>query len=344
MNYQNEILPKGAILIAVTPEMTEKTVMNPILKKHMAPRDKYGYLRVSRGSLQFQWEDDGTIFDADPTHPVVIFPERFHHVIITGEVSFRIEFYRVMEAGKASSPCADAERPGEAFLAKNDAPEKFLNCHEIMRAFYFRHACKEFEPGKIIPDADFDCILESARLSPSSFGFEPWHFLVIRDKALRMELQPLIWGGARQIPSCSHLVLTLSKKSYFMHWDSEYIRHMERDVLCLPQEIIAMYQKHLRDFEEKDFELMESDRALCDWAAHQTYIPLTNMMMTAAYLGKDSCPMEGFCKRELNEFLAHKKLMDLSEYSVAHGLAFGYRLHKPREKRRQALSEIVTFV
>ena len=123
MNYQNAVLPKESVLVAVTPEMTGETVLKPILKKHMAPRGKYGYLRVSHGALQFQWEDDGTILDADAAHPIVIFPERFHHVIITGDVSFRIEFYQVPESGKTSATCADAERPGEAFI---DAATKYL--------------------------------------------------------------------------------------------------------------------------------------------------------------------------------------------------------------------------
>lgn len=344
MNYQNAQLPKNSVLAATSPEMTEKKILKPILKKHMAPRGNYGYLRVSRGSLQFQWEDTGEILDADPDHPIVIFPERFHHVILTGKVLFQIEFYQAPESCHTSSPCAEAERPGEAFLSSAHRSGKILSRQDLMRGFYFRHACKEFQEDKLIPEEDFSCILESARLSPSSFGFEPWHFLVIRDKDFRRELQPLIWGGYRQIPTCSHLVLTLSKKSFFMHWGSEYIRHMEQDVLCLPEDILKMYEEHVRSFEENDFELLESDRALCDWAAHQTYIPLTNMMMTAAYLGIDSCPMEGFCKRKVNEFLALKNLIDPKEYSLAHAVAFGYRHKEPREKKRQALSDIVTYV
>ena len=52
-----------------------------------------------------------------------------------------------------------------------------MNKQEILSAFQFRHACKEFDTNKIIPKDDFDFILETARLSPSSFGFEPWHFV-----------------------------------------------------------------------------------------------------------------------------------------------------------------------
>ena len=51
---------------------------------------------------------------------------------------------------------------------------------EILSAFQFRHACKEFDSTKKISDEDFELILETARLSPSSFGYEPWHFIVVQ--------------------------------------------------------------------------------------------------------------------------------------------------------------------
>ena len=45
---------------------------------------------------------------------------------------------------------------------------------DILDAFKFRHATKKFDESKKISEEDFNVILESGRLSPSSFGFEPW--------------------------------------------------------------------------------------------------------------------------------------------------------------------------
>jgi len=45
---------------------------------------------------------------------------------------------------------------------------------QIIEAFSSRHATKVFDAERKIPDSDFNTILETARLSPSSFGFEPW--------------------------------------------------------------------------------------------------------------------------------------------------------------------------
>jgi nitroreductase len=64
---------------------------------------------------------------------------------------------------------------------------------DIINAFQFRHATKEFDATKMITDDDIKFILETAHLSPSSFGFEPWHFIVVQDPALRELIKPVAW-------------------------------------------------------------------------------------------------------------------------------------------------------
>jgi tellurite resistance-related uncharacterized protein len=117
MNYQNETLPQGAKKIGSTPTMTEETVVPGILKKHLAPKGRFGYLVVEEGALQFIWEDDAdNALDANAEHPVVIFPERFHHVKITGNVRFRVEFYDVGGIDIDAGLQKKGERPGENFI------------------------------------------------------------------------------------------------------------------------------------------------------------------------------------------------------------------------------------
>ena len=117
MNFQTETLPQGAQKIGSTPTMTEETVVPGILKKHLAPKGRFGYLVVEEGALQFVWEDDPDhVLDADADHPIVIFPERFHHVSITGDVRFRVEFYQVPGGLKIGSVPKEGQRPGEDFI------------------------------------------------------------------------------------------------------------------------------------------------------------------------------------------------------------------------------------
>ncbi len=117
MNYQNATLSERAIKVGSTPSMTEETVAPGILKKHLAPKGNFGYLVVEEGSLQFVWEDEeNNVLDADSEHPIVIFPERFHHVLVTDKVRFRVEFYEVENRDSTDVSVKDGERPGEDFI------------------------------------------------------------------------------------------------------------------------------------------------------------------------------------------------------------------------------------
>ncbi|NOY84802.1 MAG: DUF1971 domain-containing protein [Nitrospirae bacterium] len=93
MNYQNKTLPENVVKISSTAMMTEETILPGILKNHETRKGRYGLLVVEEGALQFVWEDDGQILDADPGHPILIFPQKLHHVKLTGKVQFFIAFY-----------------------------------------------------------------------------------------------------------------------------------------------------------------------------------------------------------------------------------------------------------
>ncbi len=113
MNYQNATLPQGATKVSQTPNMTQHTILKGLLKNHLAPKDKHALVVIEEGKLQFVYEDDEqNILDGDKDHPIVIFPERFHRVLVDGDVLFRVEFYEVKE----SSIYKDGSRPGEEFV------------------------------------------------------------------------------------------------------------------------------------------------------------------------------------------------------------------------------------
>tara|TARA_R110000823_G_scaffold94165_3_gene206002 strand:- start:1672 stop:2346 length:675 start_codon:yes stop_codon:yes gene_type:complete len=214
---------------------------------------------------------------------------------------------------------------------------------EIINAFQFRHATKEFDATKKVSNSDMDFILETAHLSPSSFGFEPWHFIVVQDKELREALKPVAWGAPVKLDTASHFVLGLSMKAPMTKWDSDYIMSMMKDVKQLPAEVIEMYSKFYREFQERDFNL-DNDKKLFDWASKQTYIALGNMMTSAALIGIDSCPIEGFHQEKAEALLQEKFGVDTEKYGLSYMAAFGYRKAAPEfPKTRRDFEEIVTW-
>ena len=214
---------------------------------------------------------------------------------------------------------------------------------DIINAFNFRHACNEFDSERNISEEDINFILQTANLSPSSFGFEPWHFVIIQNKELRELLKPVAWGAPLKLDTASHFILGLSMKSPMLKWDSDFIMHMMKDVKQFPQDVIEMYTKFYREFQERDFDL-DTDKKLFDWASKQTYIALANMITSAAMIGIDSCPIEGFHEEKIEALLNEKFAIDTDKYGLSYMIAFGYRKENPkREKTRRKIEEIVTW-
>jgi len=212
----------------------------------------------------------------------------------------------------------------------------------LIQAFHFRHACKRFDPERKIAAEDFDTLMEVARLSPSSFGFEPWRFLVLQDAGLREALRAVTWGGQGQLPSASHVVAILARRD--MRWDGEYLgRHM-REVKGLDEAAVAARRDRIRGFQQNDFRLLDHHDGLFEWSCRQTYIALANMMTAAALLGIDSCPMEGFNRREAEAVLARHGLIDRKVWGLSVLVAFGYRVYPAPAKTRWPREALVQWV
>lgn len=104
-----------AIKIGETPIMSEKNVFPQILENHMTPINKWGKIVVIEGALQYKWNDNEFIYDIDSENPLIIEPERLHHVILCGPVQFKVEFYKLNNE-TLKEFTEDVLRPGESFL------------------------------------------------------------------------------------------------------------------------------------------------------------------------------------------------------------------------------------
>jgi nitroreductase len=215
---------------------------------------------------------------------------------------------------------------------------------EILQAYAFRRAIKEFQEDKKISDEDFSFILETGRQSPSSFGWEPWKFLVIQNMDLRNKLMDPSWGAARQLPSASHFMILLARKGKDIVPGSEYLSYKSKEVDHLPDAMAKEKEAFFGNFEQKEFDLTD-DRKLFDWACKQTYLPFANMMTAAAQIGIDSCPIEGFDRAKVEELLKAEGILDTDHLGVAAMAAFGYRkADSPYPRTRHSIDSIVQWV
>ncbi|MFT8362993.1 MAG: NAD(P)H-dependent oxidoreductase [Sporolactobacillus sp.] len=215
---------------------------------------------------------------------------------------------------------------------------------DILNALHFRHACKLFDAEKKISEDDFAFILETGRLSPSSFGLEPWKFVVLQNKEIREKLAAVAWGAVDKLKTASHFVLILSRKANGLAAQSAHVQHMLKDVQKLPDNVLQMMTGAIDNFEKNDFQLTANDRVFFEWGCRQDYLAASNMMTAAAQIGIDSCPMEGFDKVKVESLLASEGVLDEKEWGIACMVAFGYRAKEPRPKTRQSVDDVVQWI
>ncbi len=207
-----------------------------------------------------------------------------------------------------------------------------------------RYACRDYDPNRKISDQDFHLILEAGQLAPSSYGFEPWHFLVIESESLKQALAPIALGAQKALASASHFVIILSRTQASLRYDAPYIGYMMREIQGLPEDFCEFKQQRFETFQKEDFDLLSTERATFDWASKQSYLALAQMMQVAALRGIDSLAMEGFNRQAVTDLLTERGLLNPSEWGVSVMVAFGYGLGSVPRKTRQSLDQLVTWV
>ena len=206
--------------------------------------------------------------------------------------------------------------------------------NEFTKAMDFRHACKVFDETKKIPDEEINFILEAGRKSPSSFGMEAWKFLVITNEELKAKLRPACWDQV-QVTSCSHLVIVLAGiENVKVESGIPEKRFRRRE---MPQETLDFYMELYAGHLQK---VLSSDENIYAWTAKQSAIAAANMMTAAAFVGIDSCPIEGFDKAKVEEILE----LDTSKYQLSIVLPFGYRIEEQSSQLRLPFDEVVEFI
>ena len=185
----------------------------------------------------------------------------------------------------------------------------------LLEALRWRYATKIFDPGRKIPSEAWQALEEALVLTPSSYGLQPWKFLVIQDQTLREELRPHSWNQS-QITDCSHLVVFLAKRT-ITPADADRLVTTIASARGQQPEDLAGYRQMMQ------VDLIEGPRRLEieRWASNQLYIALGNLMTSAALLGIDTCAIEGFSPDEYDRILG----LESGDYRARVVCAFGYR-------------------
>lgn len=190
-----------------------------------------------------------------------------------------------------------------------------MNESELVSAQEWRCSVKNFDASKKIPDTTWAALEKCLILSPSSYGLQPWKFVVVTDKEIRKKLTPLSWNQA-QVENCSHFVVFAYRNKMTESFVDQYMKSIS-EIRNVPLDKLAGFKGNIMS----DVVNGPRGKIVQEWAGKQVYIALGNFMTSAALLGVDTCPMEGIDPPKYDEILG----LTGTDYSTAVACAAGYR-------------------
>lgn len=190
---------------------------------------------------------------------------------------------------------------------------------DLLAALNFRYATKAFDPARKIPADTWEAIEKSLVLTPSSFGLQPWKFLVIDSPEIREKLKAASWGQG-QVTDASHLVVLTARTDLAQGDIDSWVARLA-EVQGIPLEALAGLSGMISSFSSA---MTPAEKQA--WNTRQVYIALGQLMTAAAVLGIDSCPLEGISPADYDTILG----LPGTGYATAVGCALGYR--SPEDK------------
>lgn len=195
-----------------------------------------------------------------------------------------------------------------------------ISTKTLTDALHWRYATKKFDATRTIPDDTWAALEEALVLSPSTFGLQPWKFVVVRERATREKLSAASHGQQQPL-ECSHFVVFAGRKGLGAPDVDHYLARMSH-VRGVPVESLKGYGDIMKHSTGQAREAGYLD----SWMARQVYIALGNFMTSAALLGVDACPMEGIEPAKYDEILG----LAAKGYGALCACAAGYRSHEDK--------------
>lgn len=176
-----------------------------------------------------------------------------------------------------------------------------ITAEQLLTQLNWRYATKQFDPSRRISAADWAALEDALVLSASSGGLQPWAFIVVDDPKVREALVPAAFGQA-QVKDASHLVVFAARTNFDV---ADVDAHITRtaEVRQIPVESLAQFREMLVGGIVSAMDAPSRQA----WATKQAGIALGNLLTSAALLGIDACPMEGFLPPQVDEILGLKE-------------------------------------
>ncbi len=207
----------------------------------------------------------------------------------------------------------------------------------LFKQMNWRYACKKFDPAKKIRESDWNILAETLRHSASSYGLQPWKFIVVQNPEIRKQLIKFSWGQT-PVTEASHFVVMTYKEKMDEEYIAKFIQQNAKVRAIDPSTLEAYKNVMIGD-------LVNGPRAqiIGWWAQRQSYIAMGSFLTTASLMEIDTLPMEGLDPSEYDKVLN----LEGTGYKTVAAIACGYRAEDDKyqfsKKVRFDMADVVSY-
>lgn len=184
---------------------------------------------------------------------------------------------------------------------------------DALQAIENRRSVRSYDANFIIPQSDFNRLLEIIRYTPTSFHTQGWRLLHVQDKEKRLLIEKASWGQKQVTEASALLIICADLKA----WAKDTARYCEG----IPDDIKDNYIQTIHSFYHNN-PILERDEAVRSGS-----LMAQTLMIAASGMGYDTCPMVGFDPKVVSDVINLPK-----DYIIVMMITLGKRLQNPKPR------------
>ena len=205
---------------------------------------------------------------------------------------------------------------------------------KLKNALQQRYSAKVFKAGATINNDKLQMLLDTLPLAPTSINSQAWHLYIISDPAEKKRLAEVAWPNNQDKYRDSSYLLIFCAKTAFNKQDLADIEQLGADIRNteVNEERLTALGNYIS--------AMPSDECQ-EWLKRQVYLVFGQFLTSCALLDINSCPIEGFDTKAMDELLGLKEkgltsvvsaVMGIRDSSDFNTLDKAAKVRFPREK------------
>jgi nitroreductase / dihydropteridine reductase len=217
-----------------------------------------------------------------------------------------------------------------------------MNVSEIAQS---RYTTKSFDPGRKLTSDTVNSLCDVLRNAPSSVNSQPWHFIVASSDDAKRSIVRGMQGAyvynAAKVMNASHVIVFCARDRLDDVHLNQVLAQETLDGRFATPDAQANQNKLRLNFVELHRNQLSDER---QWIEKQIYLSLGSILFAAGAMGVDTCTMEGFDGRAVDQALGLEQKGMHSVVILALGFRSGDDFNARLPKSRLPASLLLTEV